>query len=101
MKYEVGVYRTVTHCQTIYIEAETSDVAYELASQGIDSGLPDHRATGWKHRLTEYRVSYVQRDPEYRPPAGSCNDGASAVASGKDGRREVDCGSDQLPTCGP
>lgn len=97
MRYEVGVYRAVTHYQTVFIEAESNDQAHELASQGASSNVPDHRNTGWRHQRTEFRVMCVQRDPTYRPPADACNDGASVDAGGEGSRPDVAVDTTTLP----
>jgi len=97
MRFQVGVYRTVTHCQTIIVDAESNDAAYELAAQGMSANVMDKRNIPWKHQRTEFRVSYVQKDWEYRPPAGSCNDGVSVDAGGEDSCLGVAGDSEQLP----
>jgi hypothetical protein len=96
LRYEVGIYRTVVHYRTTFVEAESNDEAHDMASKNIEaSGESDD--SGWKYQRTELRIIYVHRDLRGRPAAGSCKDGASVDAGGDDRRRNVAGDSGQLP----
>jgi hypothetical protein len=95
-RFEVGIYRTVVHYRTAFVDAESSDEAHDKASRHIDlEGEAEHLK--WKYQRTEHRIIYVHRDLRGRPAAGSCNDGASVDAGGDDSRPGVAGNSDQLP----
>jgi hypothetical protein len=97
MKYEVGLYRLVTHRRTLFVEAESNDAAYEYVTENIESIAVNGEDTGWRHERTELRVSYARADLRRRPPIDSCNKGASVDAEGEASRGGAAGELGQLP----